>query len=240
MSDPLFHLTGVRRRRGETFRLCIDNWTVHPAETMALVGPTGAGKTTLLRLLTGVEFADEGAIQFNGATFGRESDLSRLREIAIVHQRPVLLDGTVESNVAFGLRVRRRATDGKVRDVLDRLQLARLARQVARSLSGGQVQLVALARALVLDPKVLLLDEPTANLDPAYVALVERVIHECQASRGMTIVWATHNLFQARRVSHRVTLLLDGSIVEVAENETFFARPRDPRTADFIHGKTVY
>jgi tungstate transport system ATP-binding protein len=207
---------------------------------MALVGPTGAGKTTLLRLLTGVESADEGAVHFNGATFGRGSELSRLREIAMVHQRPVLLGGSVESNVAFGLRVRRRAADGKVRNLLDRLQLARFARQAARSLSGGQVQLVALARALALEPKVLLLDEPTANLDPAYVALVERVIHECQASQGMTIVWATHNLFQARRMSHRVTLLLDGNIVEVAENAAFFTSPSDPRTADFIHGKTVY
>ena len=95
-------------------------------------------------------------------------------------------------------------------------------------------------RGLVLEPKVLLLDEPTANLDAAYVALVERVIRESQASQGMAVVWATHNLFQARRVSHRATLLLDGNIVEVAENEAFFTNPSDPRTADFIHGKIVY
>jgi tungstate transport system ATP-binding protein len=207
---------------------------------MALLGPTGAGKTTLLRLLTGVENADDGLVQLSGAPLSPQSALSRLRDIAMVPQRPVLLDGSVETNVAFGLSVRGQPTDGKVRDVLNRLQLARFARQAARSLSGGQAQLVALARALVLEPKVLLLDEPTANLDSAYVALVEQVIRDAQASQETTVIWATHNLFQARRMSHRVTLLLDGNIVEVAENGAFFSSPSDPRSHDFIHGKTVY
>ena len=100
----------------------------------------------------------------------------------------------------------------KVNDVITRLGLRGLARRDARLLSGGQLQLVALARALVLEPEVLLLDEPTSNLDPAYVALIESVISEIQASHGMTVVWATHNLFQARRVSQSVALLLDGQM----------------------------
>jgi tungstate transport system ATP-binding protein len=190
--------------------------------------------------LTGLEYPDEGVIQFNGAALDRGSSPSLLRDITMVHQRPILITGSVETNVAFGLRARRRASDSKVNDVLSRLELGRMARHDARTLSGGQMQLVALARALVLEPEVLLLDEPTANLDPAYVALVENVIGETQALRGMTVVWATHNLFQARRVSQRVTLLLDGHVVEVAENTTFFASPNDSRTAAFIQGKMVY
>jgi tungstate transport system ATP-binding protein len=87
---------------------------------------------------------------------------------------------------------------------------------------------------------VLLLDEPTANLDPAHVAHVERVIAETQAVRSMTVVWATHNMFQARRVSQRVALLLNGRVVEVAENKAFFESPNDSRTAAFVHGKMVY
>jgi tungstate transport system ATP-binding protein len=204
------------------------------------LGPTGAGKTSLLRLLTGAEYPDEGSIHYNGQLFNRETPLSQLRTIAMVHQRPILLKASVEANVGYGLVARRRPSATKVEAVLNRLGLGRWARQDALSLSGGQLQLVALARALVLDPEVLLLDEPTANLDPAYVSLVEQVIGETQASEGMTVVWATHNLFQARRMSHSITLLLEGEIVEVAENAAFFANPTDSRARDFVQGKMVY
>ena len=240
MNDASFQLNKVCRRLGDSFRLRIDDLTVRRGEVFALLGPTGAGNTTLMRLLTGLEYPDEGVIQLNGTALDRTSPLSCLRDITMVHQRPILLNGSVEANVAYGLRARRRAADSKVKDVLNRLELGRLAGHDARLLSGGQMQLVALARALVLEPEVLLLDEPTANLDPAYVALVEKVIGESQAMRGMTVVWATHNLFQARRVSHWVTLLLDGGVVEVAENAAFFATPNDPRTVAFIQGKMVY
>ncbi len=244
MNNASFRLNRVCRRLDEAFRLRIEDLTIRRGEVFALLGPTGAGKTTLMRLLTGLEYPDEGVIQFNDAPFDRGSPLSVLRGITMVHQRPILISGSVEANVAYGLQARRRAPDASVRDavksVLDRLGLGRLTRHDARLLSGGQTQLVALARALVLEPEVLLLDEPTANLDPAYVVLVEEVIREVQAARGMTVVWATHNLFQARRVSHWVTLLLGGSVVEVAENSAFFAQPRDPRTAAFIQGKMVY
>ena len=240
MNNVSFHLRGVSRRLSETFQLRIDELTIRRGEVLALLGPTGAGKTTLMRLLTGLEYPEEGVIQFNRTSLNRGSPLSLLRDITMVHQRPLLVNGSVESNVAYGLRARRRAPDSKVNEVLKRLELGRLARYDARLLSGGQMQLVALARALVLEPEVLLLDEPTANLDPAYVALVEKTICETQAERGMTVVWATHNLFQARRVSHWVTLLLDGRVIEVAENSAFFANPDDPRTAAFIQGKMVY
>ncbi|MEX2172388.1 MAG: ATP-binding cassette domain-containing protein [Pirellulales bacterium] len=240
MNGASFHLNRVRRRLGETFQLRIDELTIRRGEVLALLGPTGAGKTTFMRLLTGLEYPDEGVIQLSGAPLNRASPLSLLRTITMVHQRPLLVNGSVEKNVAYGLRARRRTPDSKVKEVLKRLELGHLARRDARLLSGGQMQLVALARALVLEPEVVLLDEPTANLDPAYVALVEKVISEIQAEREMTVVWATHNLFQARRVSHWVTLLLDGGVIEVADNTAFFASPSDSRTAAFIQGRMVY
>src|SRR5262249_54751712 len=110
----------------------------------------------------------------------------------------------------------------------------------ARGLSGGEVQLVALARALALEPEVLLLDEPTAHLDPARVALVEEVLGEYQRLRHSTLVWATHNLFQARRVAHRGALLLEGRLIECGPTQTFFEGPFDPRTAAFVQGQMVY
>ena len=127
-----------------------------------------------------------------------------------------------------------------VEEFLERLGLARFAGQSARTLSGGQIQLLALARALVLAPDVLLLDEPTGSLDPARVAMVEEAILNAQRRRTMTVVWATHNLFQARRVGHEVALLLNGSLVEVSPTWSFFEKPTDERTAHFVQGKIVY
>src|SRR5205807_8476251 len=98
----------------------------------------------------------------------------------------------------------------------------------------------ALARALAIEPDVLLLDEPTAHLDPARVALVEEAIFAYQCHKQATLVWATHHLFQARRVAHRVALLLDGRLVEVAPMQTFFEAPSDPRTTAFVQGKLIY
>ena len=90
------------------------------------------------------------------------------------------------------------------------------------------------------EPDVLLLDEPTAHLDPANVRLVEELIDEQKARTGMTIVWATHNLFQARRVASRMALLLDGELIEVDDCKTFFERPVDRRVTDFVEGRMVY
>ncbi len=240
MSDAAFRLTDVCRRLGHTFRLEIDDLTIAHGKATALLGPTGAGKTTLLRLLTGLEYPDDGIVEFNGAPLNRTTPLSVLRTISMIHQRPILINGSVADNVAFGLRARRRDDDSQVADMIGQLGLDRLARQDVRLLSGGQVHLVALARSLVLEPQVLLLDEPTANLDPAYVVLVENAIRDTQLSRGTAVVWATHNMFQARRVSQQVILLLNGSAIETADNAKFFEDPTDSRTAAFIEGKMVY
>ena len=144
-------------------------------------------------------------------------------------------------NVEYPLRLRGQSERAdKVDAVLDRLGLSQLASQSARTLSEGQTQLVALARALVIEPEVLLLDEPTAHLDPAHVAVVEETIRQIRQERRMTVVWATHNLFQARRVASRTALLLNGQLVEATSTEEFFTNPSDPRAADFVLGRMVY
>jgi len=160
--------------------------------------------------------------------------------VTTVFQRPLLLSRSVRDNVAYPLHLRGRNGQERVDEALERVGLLPLARQAARTLSGGEAQRVALARALVVEPTVLLLDEPTANLDPYNVGVIEEIVQQLNAERGTTLVLVTHNVFQARRLASRVVFLLNGSVVEVADKEQFFAAPRDPRTAAFVRGDMVY
>jgi len=241
---PLYRLEAVTRCYGGRPALQIDALEVAAGEVVCLVGPTGAGKTTLLRLLAGLEPPTAGRLWFAGhLPGGRGLPLREQRRLTLLFQRPLLLAGTVRDNVAYGLRLRglpRREARARAGATLGRLGLAALADRPARALSGGEVQLVALARALVLETEVLLLDEPTAHLDPARVALAEGAVREAVGGRGATVVWATHNLFQARRVAGRVAFLLGGRLVEAAPAEEFFAAPRDPRSAAFVKGEMIY
>jgi tungstate transport system ATP-binding protein len=157
-----------------------------------------------------------------------------------VFQRPVLQRANVWDNVSYGLRLRGIHSDGQVDAILARVGLRQFAHRPARLLSGGEMQRVALARALVFRPRVLLLDEPTANLDPYNVGLIEDIIRGENIERGTTIVLVTHNVFQARRLAHRTGLLLSGRLVEIAETQQFFVHPGDERTAAFVRGEMVY
>lgn len=235
-----YQLRGVTKSYGGRLVLSLDCLDIVAGETLCLVGPTGAGKSTLLRLLAALEPPTTGSLHFGGQPL---QSLETRRRLTLVFQRPLLMAGTVQMNVEYGLRLRRVARHAarvRGRGVLERLGLASLAARPARTLSAGQAQLVALAAALVLETEVLLLDESTANLDPAHVALVEEVVSETRHRRGTTVVWATHNLFQARRRAVRSALLLDGRLVEIATTETFFTSPADPRTAAFVRDEMIY
>lgn len=241
-TTPVYRLDNVAKCYGSATVLEVAELELWPGEVLGLLGPTGAGKSTLLRLLAGLEPPSQGRICFDGAEFyaGRLS-LGTRRRITMVHQRPCLLSGSVRCNVEFGLRIRKLAEHAaRTMAILKELGIEDLADQAVHTLSGGQLHLVALARALVLRPEVLLLDEPTASLDPACVARVENAVGRLQRQYGMTIVWATHNLFQARRVARRIGLLWQGRLIEVAPTEQFFQSPADPRTKDFIEGRMVY
>jgi tungstate transport system ATP-binding protein len=238
---PIAELVDVRKRRGPDFALDVPRLEIRAGEVLCVLGPTGAGKSTLLSLLAATATADEGQVRIAGEALGaRSAAIGLRRRITMVFQRPLMLSGTVRRNVEFGLRLRRSLAPAKVDAVAKRLGLARLMHRWAATLSGGETQLVAIARALVLRPSLLLLDEPTASLDAARVELVERVVREVVAETDMAVVWATHNLFQARRMADRAALLLDGRIIEEAPAETFFHRPSDERTAAFVEGRFIY
>ncbi|MBM4045886.1 MAG: ATP-binding cassette domain-containing protein [Planctomycetes bacterium] len=244
MEQPhVFQLENLAKSYGGREVLRIPDLTIRRGEVFCVVGPSGSGKSTLLRLLNFLEPPTNGRVLFGGySSNGRGfPPLEVQRRVAMVFQRPVLLNTTVRANVAYGLRLRgERNVHDKVRKVLDDLGLTPLADQPARLLSGGEYQRVAFARALVLDLEVLLLDEPTAHLDPSNVALIEEMIRRTNRKHGMTVVLVTHNVFQAKRLAHRLALLLDGQLVEVSDSHTFFDSPRDPRTAGFVSGQMVY
>jgi tungstate transport system ATP-binding protein len=223
--------------------LGIDSLHIYPGEILAFVGPSGSGKSTLLRLLNFLEPPTTGRVVYRGERFDPQRDVSIeiRRTVTTVSQRPILLDRSVRANVEFGLRLRgRRDREGAVLAALEKVGLAALEKQAARTLSGGEAQRVALARAMVIRPDVLLLDEPTANLDPYNVGVIEEAVRQLNAAQSTTVVLVTHNVFQARRLAHRVAFILDGKIVEVADTESFFERPCDPRTAAFVRGEMVY
>lgn len=213
---------------------------VRDGQTLALVGPSGAGKSTLLRLLNFLESPDSGQISYLGQPIDTAGpSLAVRRTITTVFQRPLLLQGSVWQNVSYGLWLRGRVATERVEAALARVGLLHLARARATTLSGGEAQRVALARALVLHPQVLLLDEPTANLDPANVALIEGVLQALR-QEGLTLILVTHNLFQARRLADEAALLVAGDLIECTPLPRFFEQPRDPRTAAFLTGEMVW
>jgi len=243
MSDPIYQLRDVTKAYNGRRVLQVNHLDIHRGEIFALVGPSGAGKSTLLRLLNFLEPPTSGRIRFLEAEFGPNQPvpLELRRRVTTVFQRPILLGRNVWANVAYGLRLRgQRDSALQVEMALEQVGLKALARQRARTLSGGEAQRVALARAMVIQPDVLLLDEPTANLDPYNVGLIEDIVREHNRERGTSIVLVTHNVFQAKRLAHRVALLLEGQIIEIADVDVFFEASRDPRTSAFVRGEMVY
>ncbi|MFQ5946065.1 MAG: phosphate ABC transporter ATP-binding protein [Anaerolineae bacterium] len=243
MTEAIYRLRQLAKVYEGRKVLHIDSLDIERGEILAIVGPNGSGKSTLLRLLNFLESPSSGNITFDGFEIGPNSTvpLDMRRRVTMVFQRPVLLNRSVRSNVVYPLALRgRRDSQQLVRATLERARLEEIVHQRVRALSGGEVQRVSLARSMVLEPEVLLLDEPTANLDPYNVNLIEETLrafhHEC----GTTLVLVTHNVFQARRIAERVVLVIEGRVVEVANVETFFEAPRDPRTAAFVRGEMVY
>jgi tungstate transport system ATP-binding protein len=242
-SHPVYELRGLSKEYGGRRVLDIEALDINAGEVMALVGPSGSGKSTLLRLLNFLEFPTGGTITFEGTKYqaGQDVPLSLRRKVTTVFQRPMLLERSVWDNVIYGLRLRGgNHSKDQIRASLEEVGLSHLARQRARTLSGGEAQRVALARAMVLKPAVLLLDEPTANLDPYNVSLIEGIIRRINDLHRTTLVLVTHNIFQAKRLASRTGFMLEGKVVEVTDTDNFFENPNDSRTAAFVRGDMVY
>lgn len=235
LTDLPVRFKGVTFRAGGTTIIDDLNLTISPGPPTVIVGPNGSGKSTLLRLCMGLLVQNAGTIEWGG-----RMDSSAKRR-AFVFQRPVMLRRTAAANVAYGLAhadYPREKITARADELLVRVGLKDLALRPARRLSGGEQQRLALARALARDPELLLLDEPTASLDPAATRGVEEIIRSAAAS-GIKIVMASHDLGQVRRLAGDVVFMVRGSVREQASAEEFLNHPSSPEANAFVRGDLV-
>jgi len=221
-------LENISKTYGNITALQQVNLKILEGEVFSLLGPNGSGKTTLLRIMAGIEKPSSGEMRFNSIKVdgGNINDV-RLKT-TMVFQKTALFNTSVYKNIVYGLRLRERSkkeTDEKVREALNTVKLEGYEKRPAKKLSGGEQQRVALARALALDTEVLLLDEPTANIDPKNVSIIEDTLSWVNKEKKTTMVIATHNMFQTETLAKRAALLLEGKIVKVGAPQEIFTLP---------------
>ena len=204
-----------------------------------LLGVNGAGKTTLMRVMAGLETVESGQLLLNNKSI----DCKALRQVStLVFQKSTMFGTSVYDNLAYGLKIRKVPKDQikiKVAEALQAVRLGGFEKRKAKKTSGGEQQRISLARAFLLESHVLLLDEPTANLDPNSAAIIEKAIVS-KKSDDRIIVMATHNLTQARRIADQIVHIHNGQIVESASTEDFFENPKSDISRRFVSGELEF
>lgn len=243
--QQLFTINKLVKRYDKKKVLGIEELSIKADTITAIIGPSGSGKSTLLSILNCLEDSTEGCFLYHGHKVYRSEDLNleKRRKMAMVFQKPVVFDTTVFENIAYPLRLRGLKDSEikeRVNEMLELIGLKDKGKQGAKTLSGGEAQRVALARAIVYRPEVLLMDEPTANLDPANVLQIEKIIGHARKRYQTTVVIVTHNMHQARRLADEAVFLLEGEVVEAGTAAKLFDAPKDSRTKAFISGDLIY
>lgn len=218
----MLELRGVRQRYAGRTVLELEHFALGRGELVAIVGPNGSGKSTLLRLAALLEAPTEGAVWLDGRPAPRSA--ATRRRVTLVEQRPVLFRGSVRENLGYGLRARgmsRQQVEGRVTAAVDRLGLVPLRDRQRRELSEGEIQRVAVARALVLEPDILLLDEPVSSADRAAAQQLYQTLLDERRRRGLTICFASHQLEDAYRWADDLRALADGRVVPVTPENLF-------------------
>ena len=204
--------------------LSVDRLEIQSGEIVALVGPNGAGKTTLLHALAFLQTNYRGALRFFGQPPSSDKLLAFRRRVGLLLQNPYLFQGSVLSNVVWGLRIRgipKITSTQRAMAALEKVGLAGFEHRDARTLSGGESQRLALARALALEPDVFLLDEPGNHMDRESIQRTEEIVRELNRDQGKTVVLTTHNLLQAQAMAHRVLPIFQGRLVTVSPDNLF-------------------
>lgn len=239
----MLRVEALRVERGVQTVLDVPALSLVQGETLAIMGPNGAGKSTLLLVLALLLPPTSGELWLDGQRVDFGGDLAALRRrLAVVFQEPLLLNQSVEDNIALGLRlrgVRGKEIQARVSHWLARFGISHLARRAARTLSGGEAQRTSLARAFVLAPDILFLDEPFSALDtPTRAALVEG-LGEVIKETGVTTVFVTHDRDEALSLGDRLGVMIDGRLLQVGLPEQVFGEPSDPEVARFMGVETV-
>jgi len=217
--------------------LNIDSLDISRGETLTVVGPNGAGKSTLLLALAHLLKPARGDIQFDGRSITRWNDLEYRRKISFVFQAPLLMDMSVEQNVALGLRFRgvsKEETHERVSQWIKAMGIESLSKRRAGQLSGGEAQRVSLARAFVLEPELLLLDEPFAALDPPTRTKLLEDLSKILGEDHRTAVFVTHNLNEAAKLSHRIAVVVGGVLRQVGTAREIKSNPTDETVRAFL------
>jgi tungstate transport system ATP-binding protein len=237
--DISLRLVGIEKNYRELKALDDVTFKAEGGKVIIILGVNGAGKTTLLRISAGLEKPDKGSIYFNDDPITDKD----LRQIAtLVFQRTAMFSMSVYDNLAYGLRLRGKKESEikeKITKTLHAVGLDNFEKRKAKRTSGGEQQRIALARAFLLEPKILLLDEPTANLDPRIAIIIEKAIMK-RKSRENIIVMATHNLAQAKRLGDEIVHIHGGRIVETGRAEELFGNPKNELTRKFINGELEF
>jgi tungstate transport system ATP-binding protein len=226
----------IQRNRLDVLR--IDSLDIQRGETLTLVGPNGAGKSTLLLALAHLLKPLQGDIIYEGKSLKQRDELAYRRKISFVFQSPLLMDMTVEQNVALGLTFRGTPKDEiheRVGKWMEQLGVESLAKRRAGQLSGGEAQRVSLARAFALEPELLLLDEPFAALDPPTHAKLLDDLSGLLKADHRTAVFVTHNLREATKLSQRIAVIINGTLRQVGTARQIKSKPADEAVAAFLH-----
>jgi molybdopterin-binding protein len=240
--SALLEVRGLKLGRGGQTVIEVDSLTVEQGEILAVIGPNGAGKSTLLLALGRLLRPLAGEIHFKGRPINSYPELEYRRRIALVMQDPLLLDSSVFNNVSAGLRFRglpRQTVRARTEEWLERLGIGHLSKRKALTLSGGEAQRASLARALALDPEILLLDEPFGALDAQTRTRLLEDLQSLLSGRGLTTIFITHDLDEALLLGDRVAVLLGGRLRQFGKPEQVFTAPADRDVAAFVGVETV-
>jgi tungstate transport system ATP-binding protein len=235
--NSFIEINDLQIKRKERVALEVDALSIPRGETLTVVGPNGAGKSTLLLALANLIRPARGEVRVNGIPLGEWNDLEYRRRLAFVFQSPLLMDMTVEENVSLGLKFRgvaRETIRERVGEWMKRLGVDSLSKRRASQLSGGEAQRVSLARAFILDPELILLDEPFAALDPPTHANLLDELSSLLAEDHRTAVFVTHNLNEAAQVGQRVAVIVGGRLKQVGTPRQVKLHPADEDVAAFL------
>jgi putative spermidine/putrescine transport system ATP-binding protein len=242
MSDAYLTLDKLTLAYGDTVAVKDLDLTIEKGELVALLGPSGCGKTTTMRSIAGLLNPSSGRITLDGTDITRVS--ANKRNVGLVFQSYALFPHlTVYENVAFGLRLKGiggRNLDTKVTASIKSVGLASFAARKPGELSGGQQQRVALARSMVMEPKVLLLDEPLSNLDARLRLEMRAELQRVQKETGVTMIFVTHDQIEALALADRIVVMLNGGIEQIGTPEDIYNKPVSAFVADFVGFENVF